>query len=437
MAHHDALTGLANRAAVAQDIESAAARHRRYGEPFTVLLLDLDRFKYVNDLRSAIPRATPLLARGWPCGGLNPSCATLTCWPASVVTNLPLFSVAKRCPVKQPMCWLARASSPPFTEPFCIEVRNELTIGTSIGIALAPEHAADPDNLLKMADMALYRAKSAGRNNFQFFDLTMSEAANVRHALESELRYAIQKNELELHYQPIIDTRTRKVCAAEALLRWRHPSKGLIAPDQFIPLAEETGLITQIGEWVLRTACAEAASWPAYVKVAVNLSPVQFRKSNLSEVVMAALAETGLSPARLELEITETALIESAADCLPALHQFKAAGIVVALDDFGTGYSSLSQLTLFPFDKIKIDKSFIQNITSRADCAAIIAATLTLAHGLNIATTAEGVETVEQYRLLRLAGVSQQQGYLFKRPGAACEIDFDAVFDVSGKAKAA
>ena len=244
-----------------------------------------------------------------------------------------------------------------------------------------------------MADMALYRAKSAGRNNFQFFDPAMSEAANVRHALESELRYAIQKNELELHYQPIIDTRTRKVCAAEALLRWRHPSKGLIAPDQFIPLAEETGLITQIGEWVLpHCACAEAASWPAYVKVAVNLSPVQFRKSNLSEVVMAALAETGLSPERLELEITETALIESASDCLPALHRFKSAGIVIALDDFGTGYSSLSQLTLFPFDKIKIDKSFIQNITSRQ---------LTLrrhycgdahhlAHGLNIATTAEG-----------------------------------------------
>jgi diguanylate cyclase (GGDEF)-like protein/PAS domain S-box-containing protein len=432
MAHHDALTGLANRAAVAQEIESAAARHRRYGEPFTVLLLDLDRFKYVND------------TLGHPAGDalLREVAVRLKSFlrDTDVLARLggDEFAIVQRGEAnpRQAADMLAGRIITLFTEPFCIE-GNELNIGTSIGIALAPEHAADPDNLLKMADMALYRAKSVGRNNFQFFDPQMSEAANVRHALESELRHAIQKNELELHYQPIIDTRTRMVCAVEALVRWRHPRKGLIAPDQFIPLAEETGLITQIGEWVLRTACAEAATWPAHVKVAVNLSPVQFRKSNLSNVVMSALAQTGLPPTRLELEITETALIESAADCLPALHQFKNAGIVVALDDFGTGYSSLSQLTLFPFDKIKIDKSFIQNITSRADCAAIIAATLTLAHGLDIATTAEGVETVEQYRLLRLAGVSQQQGYLFKRPGQACEIDFHAAFELAGIADAA
>ena len=221
----------------------------------------------------------------------------------------------------------------------------------------------------------------------------MSEAANARHELENELRRAIQQDELELHYQPIVDTKTRRICSAEALIRWRHPTKGMIPPDHFIPLAEETGLIAQIGEWVLHTACADAASWPADVKVAVNLSPVQFRKTNLADVVMYALARSGLPPERLELEITETALIESAAECLPALHQFKNLGIAVALDDFGTGYSSLSQLTMFPFDKIKIDKSFTQNMTKRAECAAIISAALTLAQSLDIATTAEGVET--------------------------------------------
>jgi EAL domain-containing protein (putative c-di-GMP-specific phosphodiesterase class I) len=281
---------------------------------------------------------------------------------------------------------------------------------------------------LKMADLALYRAKSAGRNGYCFFDPAMGETASARQQLEGELRHAIQQSEFELHYQPIIDTKTRRICGAEALIRWRHPTKGVIFPDRFIPLAEETGMITQIGEWVLQTACSDAATWPAGVKVAVNLSPVQFRKSNLVDVVMCALAQSGLPPERLELEITETALIESAAECLPALRQFRNLGITVALDDFGTGYSSLSQLTIFPFDKIKIDKSFTQNITKRTDCAAIISATLTLAQSLKIATTAEGVETKEQYELLRLAGVTSLQGYLFKRPGPAFEIDFDGVY---------
>jgi diguanylate cyclase (GGDEF)-like protein/PAS domain S-box-containing protein len=432
MAHHDALTGLANRASVTQEIENAAARHRRSSAPFTVLLLDLDRFKYVNDtlghpagdallrevamrLKSFL-RETDVLAR---LGG----------------DEFAIIQTGEANP-REAASALADRIIEMFTQPFNIE-GNEVNIGTSIGIALAPEHATDPDNLLKMADMALYRAKSAGRNSFRFFDPEMSEAANVRHELETELRRAIQKNELELHYQPIIDTKTRRICGAEALVRWRHPTKGIIAPSQFIPLAEDTGLITQIGEWVLRTACFEAATWPANVKLAVNLSPVQFRKSNLSDIVMSVLAQTGLPPGRLELEITETALIESAADCLPALHQFKNLGVAIALDDFGTGYSSLSQLTMFPFDKIKIDKSFTQNITTRSDCAAIISATLTLAHGLNIETTAEGVETLEQCQLLRLAGVSQLQGYLFKRPGPACEIDFDAAYDFVGIADAA
>jgi diguanylate cyclase (GGDEF)-like protein/PAS domain S-box-containing protein len=424
MAHHDALTGLANRAAVAQKIEEAAARQRRRGEPFSILLLDLDRFKQVNDTLghpagdallqevasrlNALLRETDVLAR---LGG----------------DEFVIIQTGENNQ-RQPASALADRLIKIIAEPFNIS-DNEVTIGASIGIALAPEHATNPDDLLKMADMALYRAKSSGRNGYCFFDLEMSEAATSRHEIESELRQAIQNDEFELHYQPIVEVKTRKICGAEALVRWRHPTKGMIAPDRFIPLAEETGLITQIGEWVLRAACIEAVTWPADIKVSVNLSPVQFRKSNLVDVVMYALAQSGLPPERLELEITETALIESAAECLPTLRQFKSLGITIALDDFGTGYSSLGQLTMFQFDKIKIDKSFTQNMTKRTECAAIIAGTLTIAQSLGIATTAEGVETVDQYRLLRLAGVTSLQGYLFKRPGPACEIDFDNVCD--------
>jgi predicted signal transduction protein with EAL and GGDEF domain len=283
---------------------------------------------------------------------------------------------------------------------------------------------------MKMADLTLYRAKSAGRNGYRFFDPEMSLAASARHELENELRRALQQDEFELQYQPIVDTKTLQICGAEALIRWRHPTKGTILPDQFIPLAEETGMITQLGEWLLQTACADAASWPVDIKVAVNLSAVQFRKNNLVDVVLCALAQTGLPPERLELEITETALIESATECLPVLRQFKNLGIAVALDDFGTGYSSLSQLMMFPFDKIKVDKSFTQNLTKRTECAAIIAATLTLARSLDIATTAEGVETVAQYRLLRLAGVTSLQGYLFQPPCSSSEIDFASAYNI-------
>jgi EAL domain-containing protein (putative c-di-GMP-specific phosphodiesterase class I) len=223
----------------------------------------------------------------------------------------------------------------------------------------------------------------------------------------------------------------------EALVRWRHPTKGLIFPNLFIPLAEETGLITQIGDFVLRMACAEAAKWPAGIRLAVNLSIVQFRNRDLPDVIMRALVDFGLRPEQLELEITETALIESAAECVASLRQLKGLGVTIVLDDFGTGYSSLSQLATFPFDRIKIDKSFTQNLTKRSECAAIIAAVLTLARSLDIATTAEGVETVDQYRLLRLAGVTSMQGHLFRRPGPASEINFDGVYGKPAKVDAA
>ena len=432
MAHHDPLTGLANRAAVTQKIEDAAARHRRRGDPFTVLLMDLDRFKNVNDtlghsagdtlLREAAGRLKTFLRE------------------TDVLARLggDEFAVIQAGETNQREAagTLADRLIDVIGRPFDID-GTEVNIGTSIGIAMAPEHGTDPDSLLKMADMALYSAKSGGRNGYRFFDPEMGAAVNARHTLDNELRRAVQQDELELHYQPIIDAKTRRICAAEALLRWRHPTKGLIFPDQFIPLAQETGVIAQIGEWVVRAACADAAQWPDDVKVAVNLSPVQFRNANLADVVIDALAKSGLPPQRLELEITETALIESAAECLPALRRFKSLGIAIALDDFGTGYSSLSQLALFPFDKIKIDKSFTQNLTKRTACAAIISATLTLAQTLDIATTAEGIETVEQYRLLRMAGVTSLQGYLFKRPGPVSELDFNAIYGGPGLADAA
>ncbi|HEX4041474.1 MAG TPA: EAL domain-containing protein [Xanthobacteraceae bacterium] len=431
LAHHDALTGLANRAALIQKIEEAAARHRRLQEPFTVLLLDLDRFKQVNDTLGhpagdallievatrlrALLRETDVLAR---LGG----------------DEFAVIQSGER-DQREAAKSLAERIIAALGQPFEIDGGN-ISIGTSIGVALAARETSS-DDLLKMADLALYRAKSAGRNGYCFFAAEMSEIASARQEIESDLRRAIQNDEFELQYQPIVDSKTRRICSAEALVRWRHPTKGLVYPDLFIPLAEETGLITQIGEWVLRAACAEAAGWPGDCKLAVNLSLVQFRKSNLPDIVMRALLDSGLRPERLELEITETALIESAAECLPALRQFKSMGITVVLDDFGTGYSSLSQLAMFPFDKIKIDKSFTQNLTKRSECAAIVSATLTLAQSLDIATTAEGVETVDQYRLLRLAGVTFLQGYLFKRPGPASEIDFNGTYGGVALEKAA
>ena len=425
MAHHDVLTGLANRLSIMEKIEEAIARHRRRGDSFAVLLLDLDRFKHVNDtlghaVGDALLRETAVRLK-----------ASLR--ETDVLARLggDEFAIVQDSDNNQREAASALADRiiGIIAKPFDIE-GNEVNIATSIGIALAPEHATSSDGLMKMADLALYRAKSAGRNGYRFFDPEMSLAASARHELESDLRRAIQNNELELYYQPIVDTKTCLICGVEALIRWRHPTKGMILPDQFIPLAEETGMITQIGEWLMQTACTDAASWPPGIKLSVNLSAVQFRKNNLIDIVICALAQTGLPPERLELEITETALIESATECLPVLRQFKNLGIAITLDDFGTGYSSLSQLLMFPFDKIKVDKSFTQNLTKRTECAAIVAATLTLARSLDIETTAEGVETVDQYRLLRLAGVTSLQGFLFQAPCPSSEIDFSTAYSI-------
>ena len=423
LAHHDALTGLYNRAALIEKIEEACARNRRWGEEFNILMMDLDRFKQVNDTFGH-PAGDDLLRQ-------VADRLTATLRETDILARLggDEFAIVQVNDAEQSEAAenLATRIIAVIGEPFSIK-GNAVNIGASIGIALAPQHGIHADDLLKMADLALYHAKSLGRNRYATFDPALGRAAADKHTLENELRQALTDNRLEVHFQPIVDSKAFKICAAEALVRWRHPEKGLISPDQFIPLAEESGTILQIGEWMLQAACKEAAKWPSPIKVAVNLSTVQLRSANLLDSVMCVLVESGLPPDRLELEVTETALMEYGTESLSILKKLKNLGITVVLDDFGTGYSSLNQLTMFPFDKIKIDKSFTSSMTNRADCAAIISAVLALAQSLDIETTAEGVEKDDQLRILRLAGVTYIQGYLICRPCPASELDFHASF---------
>ena len=299
---------------------------------------------------------------------------------------------------------------------------HRLSSDASIGVAIAPRHGSDLFGLLKSADLAMYAAKAAGRRTYRFFEPTMEKQANLRRELESDLRMALVEGGFELHYQPLVDLRNDDVTGCEALLRWRHPLRGMISPADFIPVAEETGLIEEIGQWVLRTACAEAATWPAHVRIAVNVSPIQFRSQTLSLKVAAALAETGLDPRRLELEITEAVLIADDDAALVALNQLRALGVHIALDDFGTGYSSLQYLQRFPFDKIKIDRSFVKEVTRNSSSASIIRAVVSIAADRNMITTAEGVETLQQRETVQNLGCTQMQGYLFSAARPAHEI---------------
>ena len=319
---------------------------------------------------------------------------------------------------------LARRILAAMREPFDIDGRK-IVLETSIGIASSPQDGSDADVLIKNADLALYRAKFEGRNRYRFFESAMGAQAAERQELEGDLRKALARNEFELRYQPIVNLETQECCAAEALVRWRHPGRGLIAPGQFIPVAEENGLIVALDEWILRQACAEGAIWPSHVKVAVNLSPAGLKRDNFVGILTAALNETKLPPSRLELEITETVLLERNEKNLAVLHAIRNLGVSIVLDDFGTGYSSMTYLQMFPFDRIKIDQTFIQNMTRNAAGAAIVCAITGLGRSLDIATTAEGVETVEQLVFLRAAGCQSAQGYLFGRPVAAAELTFE------------
>jgi len=292
----------------------------------------------------------------------------------------------------------------------------------SIGIAFAPTDGMEPNDLIKNADMALYRAKADGRGTYRFFEPEMDARMQARRSLELTLRNALPQQQFEIHYQPLIDLDLGDITGFEALIRWNHPERGLVQPLEFIPVAEEIGLITQIGEWVIRRACGDAALWPDHIKVAVNLSPTQLLNSNLVSVVMGALASSGLAAGRLELEITEAVLMHATVATLETLHRLRRLGVSISMDDFGTGYSSLSYLRNFPFDKIKIDRCFIKDLGSGDGAAAIVKAVTGLARSLNMTTTAEGVETEEQFDHVRSLGCTQMQGFLFSPPVARSEI---------------
>ncbi len=416
LAHYDALTNLPNRTLFREQLEKELTFVRR-GAQLAVLYLDLDHFKSINDtlghpagdellkeaaerLRGCL-RESDLIAR---LGGDE---------FAIVQTQLQNPKDAEL---------LAQRLREAITgTPYDLG-GHQTTTDLSIGIALAPGDGTEIDELIKRADMALYGAKAEGRANYRYYEPDMNARMKQRRGLEIDLRSALAHDELELHYQPLINLRTGNIVACEALLRWNHPQRGMISPMEFIPVAEETGLIGAIGEWVLKRACVEAMTWPSHISVAVNVSPVQFRNPALALTVVSVLAETGLPANRLELEITESVLMQNNDTTLATLHQLRDLGARISMDDFGTGYSSLSYLRSFPFDKIKIDRSFINDLSTGDEAVAIVRAILNLASSLKMTTTAEGVETAEQKRLLQATGCDEMQGYLFSRPRTAADI---------------
>jgi predicted signal transduction protein with EAL and GGDEF domain len=309
---------------------------------------------------------------------------------------------------------------------------HQIVVGTSIGISVSPFDARDSEVLLKNADLAMYRAKNDGRGTYRFFEPGMDARMHARRKLELDLRNAAANGGFELFYQPIVELEHNEISAFEALLRWNHPERGRISPAEFIPLAEETGLIASIGEWVLRAACAQAATWPERIKVAVNLSALQFKQCDLVELTINTLATTGLCANRLELEITESILLENTEATLATLHKLRDLGVRISMDDFGTGYSSLSNLRSFPFDKIKVDQSFTQGLGGDGQCATIMQAVAALGAGLGMATIAEGVETADQLMWVRTMGINAVQGYYLGRPVPA--FDIPAVLAKFGRA---
>jgi predicted signal transduction protein with EAL and GGDEF domain len=308
------------------------------------------------------------------------------------------------------------------SEPYDID-GHQAIVGASIGIAVSPGDGLTPDKLLRNADLALYRAKGDGRGTFRFFEPAMDEQMQTRRIMEQDLRKALSAGEFELYYQPVVSLESNKISGFEALIRWNHPEQGLVAPATFIPLAEEIGFIVPLGEWVIRQACITAAQWPDHLQVAVNISAAQFRGSGLMQVIMNALATSGLHPTRLEIEITETVLLQDKEATLAVLHQLRALGVRIAMDDFGTGYSSLTYLQCFPFDKIKIDRSFVKDIANNTGSLNIVRAVAALANGMGMAATAEGVETREQLDRITAEGCTEMQGYLFSRPLPVHEIE--------------
>jgi diguanylate cyclase (GGDEF)-like protein len=415
LAHYDGLTDLPNRIQFSERLEHSL-RAIQPGEELAVLYIDIDEFKSVNDalghptgdellkgvaerLRGCL-KETDVAAR---LGGDEFAVIQTAIKDRSETTRLvdEIHSA-----IRQPLDCMGHL----------------ITTDASIGIAIAPGDGVDLDQLLRNADLALYGAKADGRRTYRFFEAGMDQHAKARRSLELELRQAISNGGLEIYYQPVVNIEDGKISSCEALLRWRHPERGMISPAEFIPVAEDSGLINQLGLWVLNTACAEAATWPDHVRVAVNVSPVQFRSQSLALNVAAALAACGLPASRLELEITEAVLIRDDEAALDMLHQLRKLGVRIALDDFGTGYSSLSYLQRFPFDKIKIDRSFIRDIAGPGASSSIVQAVVNIAAASDMTTTAEGVETEQQRNLLYILGCTEMQGYLFSPAIPAADV---------------
>ncbi|GHD15590.1 hypothetical protein GCM10016234_22690 [Tianweitania populi] len=410
-ARRDPLTGLANRVT----LHATLGRLLQADEPLTVLSIDLDRFKSVNDtlghpigdtlLRKVAERLGTVAADGDVVARLGGD--EFTILKPGQFSQQEIKTTAKRV-----VDLVGRT--------YALE-GHMIHIGASVGITQAPQDGTDNDVLMKNADLALYRSKAEGRGRFRFFEQEMDEQMQARRAIELDLRRALALKEFELAYQPQVDLATQDVVGFEALLRWRNAARGLVSPAEFIPVAEETGLIVAIGEWVLRTACRDAASWPEPISVGVNLSPLQFRSPTLAQTVLSALANSGLAPERLELEITENALIEDTDAVIALLNRLRDVGVRVSMDDFGTGYSSLAYLQKFPFDRLKIDQSFVRGMGENPEAGAIVRAVAALGASLGMKTTAEGVETEEQLAAIRLEGCTHVQGYFTGRPMAAAD----------------
>jgi diguanylate cyclase (GGDEF)-like protein len=414
MAMHDAATGLPNRASLTATLQ-AATREADGNSRTAILAIDLDRFKDVNDvhghaagdhvLRTIAGRFSQALGNGEYVSRIGGD--EFVAMKTGIYTRGEAREFAAR---------MRAAVCEPIEENGSI-----LAVGASIGICIFPDHGDEPADLLSKADLAMYRAKHATGTKICIYDPSMDEASRTRSALAMELRHALERDQLELHYQPQNDVRTGRLIGFEALIRWNHPSRGMVAPSEFIPIAEDTGLIVPIGEWVVRKACAEAAQWPGDLKVAVNVAPSQFTQSELPRIVHEALLESGLAAERLELEITESSIITDQQQALHIVRQLKSYGVRIAMDDYGTGYSSLSTLQTFPFDKIKIDRSFLISLDTNDQAAAIMRATIIMANSLRIPVLAEGVETAGQLEFLRQERCGEAQGYFFSRPLPAAD----------------
>jgi diguanylate cyclase (GGDEF)-like protein/PAS domain S-box-containing protein len=412
MAHYDALTDLPNRTLFRTQIEREL-ENTGEGEQFALLYIDIDEFKGINDslghhvgdelLKMVADRIRGCLKQTDLVARLGGDEFAVIQTAVGATDDIVEFVTRVHDAIRQPYQCLG----------------HQLSTDASIGIAIAPRDGTELDQLIKNADLAMYAAKSEGRRTHRFFEPAMHASARARLTMELDLRQAMTDGGFEIHYQPVVNIQRNEVSGCEALLRWRHPERGMVSPAEFIPVAEDTGLINELGDWVLKTACAEAARWPDHIRLAVNVSPVQFKCATLALKITSALASSGLAPRRLELEITEAVLIRDDETALMILHQLRALGVQIALDDFGTGYSSLSYLKRFPFDKIKIDRSFVADIAEADGSSAIVQAVVNIAARRNMTTTAEGVETEQQRQMLRALGCTEMQGYLFSaaKPG--------------------